>query len=150
MASDEVLQSVPHRPPFLFLDEILESDGQSLTAKRTVREDEAYFQGHYPGNPIMPGVLVSEAIFQAGAALLSRMFADEIAGDPELAPMLIKIEDARFKRVTRPGDTLVLKVSFREKIGRFLFLKGAAETEGGQKVMTVSFGVALAKAPPTQ
>jgi len=147
MATDEVLHSIPHRPPFLFLDEIVESDDRRLVAKRKVREDEPFFQGHYPGNPIMPGVLVSEAVFQAGAALLSRLFADDLARDPELAPMLVKIEDARFKRVTRPGDTLVLKVSFREKMGRFLFLDGAAETEGGQTVMTVSFGVALAKAP---
>lgn len=146
MATEEILQAIPHRPPFLFLDEIVSSDDTSLTARRKVDPSEAYFQGHYPGNPIMPGVLISEAVFQAGAVFLSRMLAADIEADPSLVPVLTKITDARFKSIVRPTDELVITVKFKEKMGRFIFMDGSVANGDGKKVMTVSFSVALAKA----
>jgi len=147
MATEAILQAIPHRPPFLFVDEVVEQGDDSLTTRRYVPETEAFFQGHYPGNPIMPGVLISEAVFQTGAILLTRLLADELAADPELLPVLTKISDARFRSIVRPKDTLLITAKHKEKMGRFLFMDGSVKTEGGRRVMTVSFSVALAKAP---
>ena len=147
MATDEILQAIPHRPPFLFVDEVVEQDENSLTAKRHVSESEAFFEGHYPGNPIMPGVLISEAVFQAGAIFLTRLLAEEIEADPDMVPVLTKITDARFKSIVRPGDDLFITVTLKEKMGRFIFMNGAVKNGQGKRVMTVTFSVALAKAP---
>ncbi|MCH6256083.1 beta-hydroxyacyl-ACP dehydratase [Puniceicoccaceae bacterium K14] len=146
MATEDVLQAIPHRPPFLFIDEVVEESEDSLTAKRFVPESEAFFEGHYPGNPIMPGVLISEAVFQAGAIYLSKLLAADIEADPDLVPVLTKISDARFKSIVRPGDTLTINVKYKEKMGRFIFMNGSVQNQDGKKVMTVSFSVALAKA----
>ncbi len=147
MASEEILNSIPHRPPFLFVDEVVEQTDETLIAKRYVSETEAFFEGHYPGNPIMPGVLISEAVFQAGAIFLNRLLAKELAAEPDMVPVLTKISDARFKSIVRPKDTLLITVVYKEKMGRFIFMDGSVKTEDGRKVMTVSFSVALAKAP---
>ncbi|MDQ8179048.1 3-hydroxyacyl-ACP dehydratase FabZ family protein [Pelagicoccus sp. SDUM812005] len=146
MATEEVLNAIPHRPPFLFVDEVVEQTEKSLTARRHVPETEAFFEGHYPNNPIMPGVIISEAVFQTGAILMSRLFADKIKDDPSLVPVLSKIENARFKSIVRPGDTLLITATYKESVGSFSFMDGSVQTEDGRRVMTVSFCVALASA----
>lgn len=147
MATEEILNAIPHRPPFLFVDEIVEQTDDSLTTRRYVPETESFFEGHYPGNPIMPGVIISEAVFQTGAIYLTRILANELIEDPELVPVLTKISDARFKSMVRPRDTLLITARFKEKLGRFIFMEGSVKTEDGRRVMNVSFSVALAKAP---
>lgn len=146
MATEEVLNAIPHRPPFLFVDEVVEATENSLTARRHVPDTESFFEGHYPNNPIMPGVIISEAVFQTGAIYMSRLFADKIKDDPSLVPVLSKIENARFKSIVRPNDTLLITVKYKESVGAFSFLDGSVQTEDGRKVMTVSFCVALASA----
>ncbi|MDQ8198480.1 beta-hydroxyacyl-ACP dehydratase [Pelagicoccus enzymogenes] len=146
MATEEVLNAIPHRPPFLFVDEVVEASENSLTARRHVPDTESFFEGHYPNNPIMPGVIISEAVFQTGAIYMSRLFADKIKDDPSLVPVLSKIENARFKSIVRPNDTLLITVKYKESVGAFSFLDGSVQTEDGRKVMTVSFCVALASA----
>ncbi len=143
MATDEILRLIPHRPPFLFVDEILEQDDRHLVARRRVDGSEDFFQGHYPGNPIMPGVLISEAVFQAGALFLANLKAEKLAEDPKLVPVLTKINGARFKNIVRPGDELYITVKYKEDMGKFVFLDGSVTNGKGQKVMTVSFSVAL-------
>lgn len=147
MATEEILNAIPHRPPFLFVDEVVEQTEDSLTTRRYVPETEAFFEGHYPGNPIMPGVIISEAVFQTGAIYLTRMLADELAADPDKVPVLTKISDARFRSIVRPKDTLLITAKFKEKMGSFIFMDGSVKTEDGRRVMNVTFSVALAKAP---
>lgn len=118
-----------------------------MTTRRYIPETEAFFEGHYPGNPIMPGVLISEAVFQTGAIYLNRLLAEDLLEDPEMVPVLTKISDARFKSIVRPKDTLLITARYKEKMGRFIFMDGSVKTEDGRRVMTVSFSVALAKAP---
>jgi len=106
---EDVLRAIPHRPPFLFVDEIIEIDQDRILARRTIRADEPYFKGHYPGNPLMPGVLLCESVIQAGAIMLSR----RIEGGAGKVPILTRIQNAKFKRQVRPGDVVDLEAKFR-------------------------------------
>ena len=102
----ETIESIiPHREPFLFLDEVVELEpGARVLARRRVRKDEWFFPGHFPDRPIMPGVIIVEALAQAGAvAVLS---AEENRG--KLA-LFAGIDDVRFKRIVEPGDELTLE-----------------------------------------
>ncbi|MDX2108783.1 MAG: 3-hydroxyacyl-ACP dehydratase FabZ family protein [Verrucomicrobiota bacterium] len=140
----DILATIPHRPPFLFLDEIVECAETRLVAKRTIRGDEPHFAGHYPGNPIMPGVLLCEATFQAGAVLLvSRMQAT--GGSAEgLTPILSRIGEAKFKSIVRPGDSIQIEVEHKETMGQFHFLR-AKITNNGKLALTIEFALALIK-----
>lgn len=138
---DDVRKYIPHRPPFLFVDEIIESAPDSLTAIRRVRADEAFFEGHYPGNPIMPGVLIAESVFQAAAIHLVRTLDASIV--PENAvPVLVRISDARFRQLIRPGDLLTITVRLKERMGKFFFMHGRVTSEG-RRVLSIDFGVAM-------
>jgi 3-hydroxyacyl-[acyl-carrier-protein] dehydratase len=114
---DAIEAIIPHRDPFLFLDEVLELEpGVRVLARKTVRGDEWFFRGHFPGRPILPGVIMVEALAQAGAvAVLSQ---EENRG--KLA-LFAGIDDVRFKRIVEPGDELTLSCeieSVRGPIGR--------------------------------
>lgn len=133
---------IPHRPPFLLIDEVVSYDRDHLIARRQVRADEPYFEGHYPGNPIMPGVLISEAIFQAASVFMAKRLEGEADDFSQATPVLARIIDARFKQMVKPGDTLDLEVSFKESISRFHFLRGSAKRDG-KVVATVEFALAM-------
>jgi 3-hydroxyacyl-[acyl-carrier-protein] dehydratase len=114
---DQIESILPHREPFLLIDEVLElTPGVGATARKHVRADEWYLAGHFPGRPVMPGVLIVEALAQTGAiAVLSE---EENRG--RLA-LFAGIDDCRFKRIVEPGDTLDLRCELekvRGPIGR--------------------------------
>jgi 3-hydroxyacyl-[acyl-carrier-protein] dehydratase len=102
---EQIEAILPHREPFLMIDEVLELEpGERVVARKTVRPDEWYLRGHFPGRPVMPGVLIVEAMAQTGAvAVLSQ---DENRG--RLA-LFAGIDDLRFKRIVEPGDELVFE-----------------------------------------
>lgn len=137
---EEVLRAIPHRPPFLFVDKVVELTETTIKATRQVSPDEPFFQGHYPGYPIMPGVLVCESVFQTGAILLSKTIDDMGEG----APVLTRINKAKFKNMVKPGDTLELQAEIVERLSTAYFLKGKASV-GGKTVLTVEFAVTVAK-----
>jgi 3-hydroxyacyl-[acyl-carrier-protein] dehydratase len=140
--NSEVTSRIPHRPPFLFVDEILTVSEDSITTKFFVRPDLDFFKGHYPENPIMPGVLISEAVFQTGALLTARLMegAGEVPGGA--VPVLSKIEAARFRSIVRPGDELTITARIKERVGQFAFMTGSVKS-GARRVMNVDFCVAL-------
>ena len=140
---ESIEQLIPPRPPFLFVDEIIAVGDDTMTTRRRVRPEEDFFKGHYPGNPIMPGVLICESVFQSGCAMVSRQMAatkDDLA---RYTPVLARISDVRFKSIVKPGDELIIDVRLKERLGRFLFLSGSVQTADHRKVLTVNFGVAL-------
>lgn len=138
----DIYQTIPHRPPFLFIDEVVELTEDTVVATRTIRADEPQFEGHYPGNPIMPGVLLCESTFQAGAILLvNRMQGDGESADG-LTPVLTRISDAKFKQMVKPGDQIRIEVKYKESLGKFHFLSAKIFKE--EKVaLTISFSLAL-------
>ncbi len=131
---------IPHRPPFLFVDEIVHEDAQHLIAKRTWRAEENFYSGHYPGMPITPGVLLCEAVFQAGALFLSRKQAAEGKGASEGVPLLARINDVRFRNPVFPGDTILIEVRLKEVLGGFIFMTGSVKC-GEKRILNVDFSV---------
>ena len=125
---EEVKAAIPHREPFLFVDEIVECEEKRILCKKTFHGDEFFFAGHYPGNPIVPGVLQCEAALQAGAILLTRIFKDEELGSR--LPVVAKMGEVRFKQMVRPGDTLFLEVKFKNKLAGIYLLHAKAVING--------------------
>jgi 3-hydroxyacyl-[acyl-carrier-protein] dehydratase len=120
---------LPHRYPFLFVDAILEMERlKRVVGIKNVSINEAYFQGHFPGKPIMPGVLIIEAMAQAGGLLLLQ----EVPDRENKLLYFVAVDDARFRRPVVPGDQLrieVTVVSWRGR-GTFCKLRGAATVNG--------------------
>jgi 3-hydroxyacyl-[acyl-carrier-protein] dehydratase len=114
---EEIESIIPHRDPFLFLDEVLELEpGRRVVARKQVRPDEWFFAGHFPGRPIMPGVIMVEALAQAGAVAV--LAEEENRG--KLA-LFAGIDDVRFKRIVEPGEVLTLSCEIenvRGPVGR--------------------------------
>ncbi len=122
----EIMKHLPHRYPMLLVDRIVEFEpGKRCVGLKNVTMNEAFFQGHYPGLPIMPGVLIIEAIAQAGAVIL--LSEERFAG---LVPVIGAIDAVKFRRPVVPGDQLLSEVElmwFKSGVGR---IKGTARVDG--------------------
>ena len=141
--NDTVITSlIPHRPPFLWVDKIIEKSAHSIIAEKKIPENLDIFQGHYPGQPLMPGVLLCESIFQTGALLVSTILAKAEKTGQEQVPVLTKIIGARFKRPVLPGETIELRVKLVETISSVCFFKGSAHVNG-EMAVKAEFSCAL-------
>ena len=138
----QVTDLIPHRPPFLFVDDIVSEAPGSLTAKRTWRADEEFYKGHYPNAPITPGVLLCEAVFQTGALYMAKQAMAAGAKPGEGVPLLAKISDVRFRSPVYPGDTILIEVKKKEEMGGFTMMSGNMKKADGTRVMSVDFAVA--------
>jgi UDP-3-O-[3-hydroxymyristoyl] N-acetylglucosamine deacetylase/3-hydroxyacyl-[acyl-carrier-protein] dehydratase len=116
-----LLDLMPHRYPFLMLDRVLEVKGEEISALKNVTINEPFFQGHYPGNPVMPGVLQIEAMAQAAGVLMLRKISSE-----GKTALFMSCDKVKFRRAVRPGDQLVINVKMTKSRGNKI---GVAEGE---------------------
>ncbi len=136
---------IPHREPFLLVDKVTEINYNSIKAEFTVDSSsklfEQIFPGHYPGNPITPGVILCEIIFQAGAILMGNRIKED-AGALVGSPVVTRIRDARFKNMVKPGDKLDIAVEFEDQVSTAYYLKGSIKV-GSKLAVRVAFTCAL-------
>jgi 3-hydroxyacyl-[acyl-carrier-protein] dehydratase len=127
MDINAIVNCIPHRYPFLLVDRVLEMEaGKRIVAIKNVTMNEQFFQGHFPGAPVMPGVLIVEAMAQAGAVLLLHDMEDR---DSKLI-LFTGIDNARFRRPVIPGDQLRFTLEVLKRRTRFSKLKAIAEVDG--------------------
>lgn len=143
MASEQVLKSIPHRPPFLFVDSVEELDAEHVLTKREIRAEENFFEGHYPGNPIMPGVLLCEAVFQSAAIYIVKQMEGSGEDLANKTPVLARILEAKFKQMVRPGDVVSIEVTPKEIMKNFHFMRGKVRNESGKLVLAIEFALTL-------
>ncbi len=141
--SMDIQAIIPHRPPFLFVDRVIECDRDRILAERTWRAEEDFYKGHYPDNPLTPGVLLCESVFQTAALLIAeriRLDGGAIEGAP--VPVLARIGATRFRRMVRPGQTTRIEARFRETVKGFHFMEGKVSVEG-KTALAIDFSLTL-------
>jgi 3-hydroxyacyl-[acyl-carrier-protein] dehydratase len=122
---ETIQNAIPHRPPMLLVDEIVEREDDRIVCRKTFRPDEFFFQGHYPEYPIVPGVILCEAAMQAGAILLS-----EVMQDGDGVPVATRLNDVKFKKMVRPGDTIQMDVTLLERLANAFFMRAKVSCDG--------------------
>jgi 3-hydroxyacyl-[acyl-carrier-protein] dehydratase len=138
MSTSEIESAIPHRLPMLLVDEIVQRTETRIVCRKTFREDEFFFQGHYPDFPLVPGVILCEAAMQSGAILLSQFIAE--AGG---VPVATRMNEVKFKNMVRPGETIEMSVELTERLANAFFLK-AKVTKLGKLAVSFEFACALA------
>ncbi len=125
-----ILHLLPHRYPFLLVDRVTELEpNQRIRAIKNVTFNEPFFQGHFPGRPVMPGVLVIEAMAQAGGLLTQLSLPREAISEGKLF-YLVKVDNARFNRMVVPGDQLDIEVKVKRLIRNMALYECAARVDG--------------------
>jgi 3-hydroxyacyl-[acyl-carrier-protein] dehydratase len=135
--SQDFLKYIPHRPPFLFVDKVIEEFDDTIKAEKTVDPGEPFFQGHYPNRPIMPGVLIFESIFQTGAIMMGKRIANE-----GKIPVLTRVNNIKLKHAVNPGDTLQIEVKLKGLVSSAAYMTGKASVNG-KTVVTLDFTAML-------
>jgi 3-hydroxyacyl-[acyl-carrier-protein] dehydratase len=124
MTVNEIMKKLPHRYPFLLVDRIIElKPNESITAIKNVTINEQFFQGHFPGQPIMPGVLIIEAMAQAGGVLAFS------SGNDANSVFFMSIEKAKFRKPVVPGDQLKMEIKVIQQRGNVWRLSGTAKVD---------------------
>jgi 3-hydroxyacyl-[acyl-carrier-protein] dehydratase len=144
--SPDIYEAIPHRPPFLWVDTVISYDSKTIITEKFISPDLDVFKGHYPGYPLMPGVLLCEAVFQTGALFMAKMLQNsgQVTEAGRKAPVLTRIKGAKFKREVKPGDTIKIHVTLDENIGNAWFFKGKVLVED-KTAVKVDFGCALSQ-----
>ena len=127
LSIEEIMKALPHRYPFLLVDRILEMEPKKrVIGLKNVTINEPFFQGHFPGHPIMPGVLIVEAMAQVGGILLMGEFAD-----PESKVVyFMSLDNVKFRRPVKPGDQLRFELDMTQIRGTVCKMRGVAKVDG--------------------
>jgi 3-hydroxyacyl-[acyl-carrier-protein] dehydratase len=142
MSRTRIESAIPHREPFLLLDEILEQSDSRIVCSKTFSGDEFWYRGHYPGFPITPGVILCEAAMQAGAVLLSK----HVDQSSDAVPVATRASDVQFKQMVFPGDTITIEVELTERLASAYFMK-AKVTVQNKTACRLTFACTLAPRP---
>ena len=123
---DQIKDILPHRFPFLLVDRIVEMEPERIVGIKNVTANEHFFEGHYPGYPVMPGVLIVEALAQCAGVLVLSSIPDRHSK----VVLMASIDEAKFRRPVRPGDQLRLDLTFIKKKATIAKMKGIATVDG--------------------
>ena len=134
------LDYMPQREPFLFVSRVISITDSSIQTEKQIEIDEPFFAGHFPGKPIMPGVLICEAVFQSGSILMGKRA--ESAANKSLIPLITRISNVKLKHVVLPGDLMEIEVKLVEIIGQAAYLKGKVKVRG-KTALTVEYAAML-------
>lgn len=141
MDREDILNAIPHREPFLWIDEVVSIDSETIHARKYLAPELPVFQGHFPDYPVFPGVLQCEAALQAGAILISKI-EPVPSGD---VPVATRINNVKFRKLVRPGETIDIEVTLTENLSNAYFMTGKVSVDG--KVSTrLEFACATAPA----
>ena len=131
---------IPQRAPFLFIDNIQDITKERVITDITFNPEMDFFKGHFPGNPIVPGVILSEHCFQSGAALISAQSEGDFKS--KLA-VVSRVNSAKFKNLVKPNDKITTETTLTEMINNAAFLKSVVKNEAGKKVLIIEFACTL-------
>ena len=148
MTLEAIEAAIPHRPPFLLLDEIAEQSDEKIVCRKRFTGDEFWYQGHYPEYPLTPGVLLCEAAMQAGAVLLSAIIqnaGDELAGG---VPVATRMNNVQFRAMVLPGEEISLEVELVERLAKAFFMKAkVTNSTTGKLAARLEFACTLTTPP---
>ncbi|MEE3371301.1 MAG: 3-hydroxyacyl-ACP dehydratase FabZ family protein [Planctomycetota bacterium] len=125
MEIPDIREAIPHRPPMLLVDKVVERTEKRIVCEKTFQQGEFFFQGHYPEKPLVPGVILCESAMQAGAILLSQ-FVNGNSG----VPVATRMNDVKFRRMVHPNDTVELTVELKERLADAFFLQARVLLQG--------------------
>lgn len=140
MSLEPIHAAIPHRAPMLLVDEIVSQEEDSIVCRKSFSADEFFFQGHYPDQPIVPGVILCEATVQSGAILLSSKMKQQSG-----VPVLTRMTDVKFKNMVKPGDTIEMSVKIDDIVSSAFYLTGVAKVNG-KVAARLSFTCTMAEA----
>ncbi len=140
MSKETIENRIPHRAPMLLLDEVVSQDDRQIVCKKTFNADDFFVQGHFPGQPIVPGVIQCECCLQAGAVLLS-MHADGERGSS--VPVATRMDGVKFKRMVKPGDTVEIHVNLDDQVSNAYYMTGKMLLDG-KVAMRLTFACSIA------
>jgi len=149
MTLEAIQAAIPHRPPFLLLDEIVEQSDDRIVCRKHFTGDEFWYQGHYPDYPLTPGVLLCEAAMQAGAVLLSAIIKQapgkDLAGG---VPVATRMNNVQFRSMVHPGEEISMEVELTERLANAFFMKAKViNTTTGKLAARLEFACTLTTAP---
>ena len=141
----DILAAIPHRAPFLFVDKVISCDETRIVTERIWDPACEFYKGHYPNNPITPGVLICESVFQSAAILLADRMKKAAGGAASnKVPVLTRIQNAKFKRMILPGQKAEIEVTLTDTVMSAQFLSGKV-TVDGKLAVTVDFAITMAE-----
>ena len=143
MSLEAIKASIPHREPFLLLDEIVEQSDDRIVCRKRFTGEEFWYAGHYPHFPITPGVILCEAAMQAGAVLLAAHL-DSASGSK--IPVATRANNVQFRRMVRPGDTISIEVELTDEVSGAYYMTGRIAT-GGKLAARLDFVCTLTDVP---
>lgn len=126
MNAVEIERKIPHRLPMRLLDEIVSQSESEIVCRKTFHANEPFLQGHFPGFPLVPGVILCECCLQAGAVLL----ADKAMLGSSMVPVATRMDGVKFKRMVRPGDTVEVHATLNEQVSNAYYMTGKMKLDG--------------------
>ena len=152
MNRDEIMQLIPHRPPFLWLDQIVSRSDTAILARTHLPANLELFAGHYPAFPVLPGVIQCEMAFQASAVLIATLRRDTAADSVTAAdkaanagrvPVVARVNNTKFRRMVRPGETVDISVTLTDRLKETYYFTGSVSV-GGETAARLEFAATMA------